>query len=95
MVEYCDEEKPPSCKVTALVLIIVFFLAHEVMTIGIISTLDTSYEVAGVLIAIVLSIAILLPALYWFAKRNERWMKHKFPQDRENEEQEYEERRWY
>ena len=92
MVEYCDEEKPPSCKVTVLVLIIVFFISHEVMTIGIISALDTSYEVAGALIAIVLSIAILLPVLYWFAKRNERWMKHKFPQDRENEEQEYEER---
>jgi uncharacterized BrkB/YihY/UPF0761 family membrane protein len=95
MVEYYDEERPPSCKVTALVLIIVFFIAHEVMTIGLISSLSTPNPIIGILVFFALSSIIIILGMYWFIKRNERWRKHKFPQKGEKGEQEYDEQRWY
>jgi protein-S-isoprenylcysteine O-methyltransferase Ste14 len=95
MVEYYDEERPPSCKVTALVLIIVFFIAHEIMTIGLISSLSTSNPIVAILVFFVLSSFVIVLGMYWFIKQNERWMKHKFSQKSEKDEQELDEQRWY
>ena len=94
MVEYYDEERPPSCKITAVVIIIALFLAHEVMMIGLLSSFSSSNPGAHILLFLILSSAIFVSALLWAAKRNERWFEHKFRRDREKEEREYEERRW-
>jgi hypothetical protein len=87
MPEYYEEEQPPSCKITIVVFIIVYFFVHDIMAIGIFSSMNMTNPYFGILLTVVLASALFIQVMDWILKRNERWMDHKFGKEEPDEEE--------
>lgn len=94
MVEYYNEEQPPSCKVTIAVFVIVLFLSERLMLIGIGLSMRISNTGLGLILTVAFASIFFIPIMFWIGKRWERWMVHKLRRKLEKEAQEHEERRW-
>ncbi|MGY5852880.1 MAG: hypothetical protein RTU92_04870 [Candidatus Thorarchaeota archaeon] len=76
MTEYYDEEKPPSCAITCLGMVLAAIPLAALILIGAFAIMDDSNNILGLLVPALLAPVIAMPVAWWYAKRMKRWAQY-------------------